>query len=218
MNAKKADIEVLNTIKYDPKAMEHSAEVAALADAVKSAGSSKDIGIVMISFHQDGVDILSRAASYPELMSLTWIGSDGTAMSPKIVSEAGEIAAKVKLYSTMFAPSDSPKKEELVNRFKERFGQEPDSYTLVAYDCAWVAALTILQTGSLDGAVIARALPQVADKYFGVSGWTKLNEAGDRAFGDYTIYYVAQEGGKYVWKVAGSYRSLADKIEWVATP
>jgi len=205
---------VLDKIGYDPKAPEHSTEVARLADVISGASDLSKTAVLMISFHADGVDILNLAMSYPQLMQVAWFGTDGTAYSSKIADEAGEAASKVKLYSTMYAVI-SPLKDQFVQRFKERFGEAPDSYAILTYDCAWLYTLTILQTGSTDGEAIRKALPEVAARFYGISGWCILNEAGDRASGDYIVVCVTQENGQYIWKEVAIYHTFIDTVEWL---
>ncbi len=205
---------VIEEIRYSPEAKEFSAEVKKLADivsdAVKKYGE-KNVAIVAISFGEI-VTILKQAAGYDILMKLTWFGSDGTAKLDDVVKEAGKEAAKVKLYSTLFAPTESVKYKEFYEKFKARTGAEPHGYSVIAYDTAWLITYSILLTQSTDSEKIAKILPKVAESFFGASGWLLLNKAGDRAAGDYDIWYVAEKDGKYIWKKAGYYSSTTDSV------
>ncbi|MEM3907471.1 MAG: hypothetical protein QXZ17_11525, partial [Nitrososphaerota archaeon] len=57
-------------------------------------------------------------------------------------------------------------------------------------------------------------LPRVADMYFGVGGWTTLNENGDRKYPTYNLYQVVKENGKIDWKIIGFYDGVTDSITW----
>jgi branched-chain amino acid transport system substrate-binding protein len=59
---------------------------------------------------------------------------------------------------------------------------------------------------------VAKVLPSVADSFFGASGWTKLNEAGDRAFADYVVYKVVTEGAMAKWVATGIYSMATDSF------
>ncbi|RLF02945.1 MAG: ABC transporter substrate-binding protein, partial [Thermoprotei archaeon] len=111
-----------------------------------------------------------------------------------------------------FNPALSPKYEEFTERFRGIYGEDPDPYCYTIYDAVWVAALSILEAGEYDGALIAKALPRVASRYFGVSGWTLLNENGDRAGGDYLILRVVKTPTGYKWVRAGVYTFASDSV------
>ncbi len=206
---------IVKGIGYDPMAKEHSAEVRKLADLVHDLGAGADVGVVLISFEDDGVDILRLAGESPVLMKVKWFGTDGTAFSTKIAKQVGDIVVKLGgMPHTCYFPPQSPISEEVNRRYRERYGEDMDPYARTSYDAIWVLALTILQVGKYDGEAIAKALPEVAKRYFGVSGWTILDDAGDRAFGDYGIIVLKYEDGRYVWKTIGIYHEITDSITW----
>ncbi len=209
---------VIEAIRYSPEAKEFSAEVKKLADlisdAVKKYGEDK-VAVVAISFGEI-VTILKQASGYDILMEVVWFGSDGTAKLDDVVKEAGKEASEVKLYSTLFAPTESLKYKEFYNKFKEKTKSEPHGYSVIAYDTAWIVVYSILLTQSTDSEKIAKILPEVAKSFFGASGWMLLNEAGDRAAGDYDIWMVVEEEGKYIWKKAGYYSSTTDSVTFLS--
>jgi ABC-type branched-subunit amino acid transport system substrate-binding protein len=74
----------------------------------------------------------------------------------------------------------------------------PSSYSAVAYDAFWVAAMaenaTVLNEGNqtsreiVDG--LKEAIVDSANSYFGVTGNTSLNAVGDRANGQYDNWKI----------------------------
>jgi len=206
----------VEAVKYDPKAKELSAEARRVSDLVKDfGGPSPEVGVLLISFEDDGVAALTAAKDDPVLTAVTWLGCDGTAMSAKIAEQAGDVAVKTGgLMSTVFAPTTSPKQEEFKRRMEEILGESPDPYCYNIYDAAWVAALSIIEAGVYDGETIRKVLPDVASRYFGVSGWCVLDENGDRAGGDYLIYKVVETPEGYVWVEAGVYHIVTDSVTW----
>ncbi len=205
---------VVKGVRYDPHAKELSAEVRRLSDIVKEFGMGPETAVLLISFEDDGLAVIKAAEEDPVLSTVPWVGTDGTAGSLKLAKEAGEFLVKVGgLPSTIFNPTLSPKQKAFAERFKREYGEAPDSYCFTIYDAAWVAALTILEVGEYNPELIAKALPEVASRYFGVSGWTLLNEAGDRAGGDYIIMKLAKVGDKYEWVEEAIYVYSADAIQ-----
>jgi branched-chain amino acid transport system substrate-binding protein len=207
---------ILANVGYDPKKSDFSAELSAAASTVKDAinryGASK-VGVLLISFEEGGV-ITAQAAGYSDLMSITWFGSDGTAVNSKILEQAGVQLVKVKHLATIFAPTESPKFTDFVNRFKAKTGELPGTYPATAYDCVWLLGLAIIQAGKYDGEAIRNALPAVAKTYFGVSGWTLLDDNGDRAGGDYDVWAVVLKDGKPSWDRVALVDVGADTVNW----
>ncbi|RLE49759.1 MAG: hypothetical protein DRJ31_03725 [Candidatus Methanomethylicota archaeon] len=206
----------VESIPYDPYAEEYSADVATLVDKVNAFGTGEDVGVVLVSFEDDGIDILTLAKEQDVLMSVKWFGTDGIAYSSKIASAVGDVCEQVGLVATIYSPAKSVKKEQFMEKYEAEYGMSPHPYSMNLYDSAWILALSVLEARTYDGEVIAKVLPKVADNYFGVSGWTKLNEAGDRAYGDYAITAVKLINGTYTWVDVGSYSAATGAVTWFA--
>jgi len=207
---------VLANVGYDPKKTDFSAELAAASSTVRDAvgryGSGK-VAVLIISFEEGGV-ITAQAGGYPELMGVTWFGSDGTALNSKILEQAGTQLARVKHFATIFAPTQSAKFTDFVNRFRSKVGEYPGTYPTTAYDCTFLLGLAIIQAGKYDGEAIRSALPQVARTFFGASGWTLLDDNGDRAGGDYDVWAVVIRDGKPTWERVALVDVGADSVTW----
>jgi len=207
---------VIDSVRYNYAATTFSVELNALNPKVQQAiqqYGADHVAIELISF-EEGAQILLQAVDYPALLSIRWFGCDGGAMSSRIASQAGAQAAQVGLYSTIFSSAHSAKWASLRARMLANMSEEPDEYSYIAYDCTWVIALSILGANNYDGAAIKAAMPSVANSFFGASGWTQLNDAGDRAGGDYAIYAVVQTGATYDWARAATYFFASDSISW----
>ena len=61
---------------------------------------------------------------------------------------------------------------------------------------------------------IKRVIPDLASNYFGASGVTKLNEAGDRSTSNYQIWSYRWEGPAVRPYVAGLYDSVTGTVSW----
>ena len=210
---------IADYIRYDPDATEFSTEVSKAASSVRGAAATygwNHVGFLILTFQEQVVPIQQQAGQYPELLNITWFGSDGHALSEPLVKEAGELAVRVKHVCTYFAATQSEKYQQFRAKFVAKAGMEPQSYTVNLYDSAWVVALSTLIAGKYDANAIKKVLPQVASSYFGASGWTLLNDAGDRAGGNYAIWIVAEENGTIQWKNVGYYDFVSDSVKWLA--
>jgi branched-chain amino acid transport system substrate-binding protein len=188
--------------------------------AVSKIGATK-VAIVAVTFETDGAGILLKAqSSFTGLLSGVWYDTDGVATSTIITnatSGSGQVAAKVKLVSTIGQPTPSSptvKSIDFANRFNATAKQPPDAYGPAAYDCAYLLALSILAAGQNDGHAIQQILPAVANNYFGVTGWVLLQDSGDRAPVGYLFYEVKLVNGVPAWVKAGSYDPSTDAVTW----
>ena len=208
---------VIGKVGYDPKKGDFSAELAAAASAIKDAVGrygAASVGMLLMSFEEAGT-ITAQAGGYPELMGVTWFGSDGTAQNLKILEAAGAQLVKVKHLATIFAPTESPKFTEFVNKFKAKTREFPGTYATTAYDCVWLLGLSIIQAGKYDGEAIRNAMLSVAGSFFGASGWTILDANGDRAGGDYEVWAVVMKDGKPSWEKVAVVDTSADTVRWI---
>lgn len=196
------------SIAYDTGAKEFSAEVSRAADLASQMGTGT--AIVLISF-EEGIQFIKLAAQNPVLSKLTWFGTDGLANNAKLISEAGaEAIALGGIASTNFIPTANPMQEEFKRRFRQRFGDDPDPYSMNSYDAAWLLALSVMLTGSDDGTKIASVLPQVTARYYGITGTITLDASGDRSAGDYGVFKVVQTSTGLAWKLVAVYHIDTD--------
>ena len=209
---------VVEGIRYDPNAKEFSAEIAKLADTVKSLvdkyGKDK-VGVLVISFKEIAA-IFAAAKAHPILAEVKWQGSDGTAGEASLAEdpELAEFAIKTKFYNTIAAPGLSPHTEKVKKYVLERLGREPESYAYFAYDALWAVALALNIVDSYDAVAVRKAIPFVLEHYLGASGYFNLDENGDRATGDYDILAIKKVDGEYKWVSVGVYRYSTDTVEW----
>jgi branched-chain amino acid transport system substrate-binding protein len=209
---------VLANAGYDPKKSDFTPYLGAAASTIRDAigkyGASK-VGVLLLSFEEGGA-ITAQASGYPELMGVTWFGSDGTALNSKILEQAGAQLAKVKHLATMYSPTASPKLLGFVDKFRSRAGEYPDAFSVNAYDCVWMLGLTIIYTGKYDGEAIKNALPHITKIYFGASGWALLDENGDRVGGgSYEVWAVVLEGDRPRWEKVAIVNLDSDNVSWI---
>ncbi|MEM1912217.1 MAG: ABC transporter substrate-binding protein [Thermofilaceae archaeon] len=198
-------------VAYDVGAKEFSAEVSRAATLAQQLGPGT--AVLLVSF-EEGIQIIKLAAGNPVLSQLKWFGTDGLARSSKLASEAGPEAFMLGgLPSTVYVPSTNPVQEAFKARFRQLYGEDPDSYSMNSYDAVWLIALSIMLTGDYDGEKLAQVLPMVATRYYGVTGTISLDENGDRKAGDYGIFQLVKEGNDYVWRLVAVYSIDTDAVK-----
>jgi branched-chain amino acid transport system substrate-binding protein len=105
----------------------------------------------------------------------------------------------------MLAEGQGDRFERVKAQVTEKLGHVPQPWAYAAYDSAWVVTIAYLETRSAAASVMNVAIPFVANSYYGITGNTALNAAGDRKFAHYDFWSVIQENGAYNWKKVGSY-------------
>jgi branched-chain amino acid transport system substrate-binding protein len=76
------------------------------------------------------------------------------------------------------------------------------------YDAVWLTAQSYLAAGGHGHpAALKSAFVTAADGFYGASGWTKLNPAGDRKFGDFDFFALSQNGAAFSWGLAAQFNT-----------
>ncbi|MEM4852210.1 MAG: ABC transporter substrate-binding protein [Thermofilum sp.] len=198
-------------VAYDPRAQDLSAEVARLADITSGFGSPT--AVIMISFEDDGVNIIRLMSRNPVFSGVVLFGTDGSALSSKFIEEVGEEILKFGGNpSTNYVPASNQLQQNFIRVYRSLYGENPDVYSMNAYDAVWLIALSVILTGSYDGEIIARTLPLVAQHYYGVTGYIPLDENGDRAYGDYGIFEVRRGPEGLQWVMTAIYEITSGRL------
>jgi branched-chain amino acid transport system substrate-binding protein len=180
--------------------------------SLRSGGASR-VAVYLAGF--DEVVGLFETASRDTLFgSVPWYGSDGVALSPRLVASeaAASFAASVGYPNPILGLTDAAARRSrtLVRRIEARLGRTPDAFALTAYDALQVAVdASTRARGVGDSARLRRAIAAVADGYTGVTGKLVLNAAGDRAYGSYDFWSICTGGNSAEWKRTASYLAKA---------
>jgi branched-chain amino acid transport system substrate-binding protein len=121
-----------------------------------------------------------------------------------------QIAGEVDYPNPTLGLNDAarPKWLPLAKRVKQQPGSEPDAFALAAYDACWVSALLHALKDERNQAIpLHQVLPRIAELYFGATGWTALNAAGDRRYGDFDFWAIREVNGVLAWKKVVKYQS-----------
>ncbi len=210
---------VLDGVGYAPETSDFSAVVSELERQVAEAHNQFGEGQVAIHLaaFDEVVSIFHLANSSGILSSVAWYGSDGVALSYALLNDpvASSLASQVDYPNATFGfdPTASPKWTPLLERIEDVDGLGADPFALAVYDAAWVAAKTVaLGENRVDFQFLKRELPDVAGSFFGATGWTALNETGDRRFGNFDFWAIREVDGALRWQVVARYSAASDLV------
>ena len=200
-------------VEYSATEQNFATVIAALrtqvADAIAQVGAA-NVAVAHAGF-DEVVDIFKLAAADPVLSSVSWFGTDGTALSEPLraSAEASAFAMRVGFVAPIFGvdPSAMTRWQPVAARITTRAGRAPDAFALAVYDAVWIAAYAYLALGAKgeDPAVLRSRFVESAAAFYGTTGWTKLNAAGDRQFGNFDFFGLKTVGGAVAWSLMGRY-------------
>ncbi|MEM1582483.1 MAG: penicillin-binding protein activator [Candidatus Bathyarchaeia archaeon] len=213
---------VLEHIPWSPDTLEFTPIVESINNVIQQAKtrgiSLEEIGIYAVAYAQI-LPIFVAASNYPDLAKVRWFGTDGTVMLPELTDMKEhpievDFALKTKFTSTMFRIPETRIYKHVKERVVGKLGREPTIYAYSAYDSVWVVTLALAVVNEYDSMKVKEILPQVAGSYFGAIGNIVLNENGDLAMADYSLWRPVKVDGSIEWKEVGVYYSAADSVEW----
>lgn len=163
---------------------------------------------VYLASFDEFVQLFKQASADPVLSSVNWYGADGVVLSAALAGDntAAGFAAATHFFAPTFGlPTHAETKwQPIAAAIKTATNIEPDAFALASYDALWVIALTYNASGNESSFDKLKALfPQQADIFYGVTGPTLLNDAGDRAIGTFDYWGIVSQNGSYSWKLVG---------------
>lgn len=200
-------------VEYTATTTDFTAALAALKTQVQAAiterGGTATVAVAHAGF-DEVVDIFKLAAADPVLSSVRWYGTDGTALTEPLRTNA--IAAAFARTVNFLAPipgvdrESSDRWEPVATRIAARAGTAPDAFGLAVYDAVWVTAQAYLAAGGRGHfASLKTAFETAANNFYGASGWTALNAAGDRKYGDFDFFALSASGATSSWVLRAQY-------------
>jgi len=184
-----------------------AASIAAQAGALR-AGGATHVGVYLAGF-DEVVDLFHAARVTPTLQSYPWYGSDGVALSTRLVGDKPAAAfADVVGYpnpTVGLSPAAVRSSRPVVVRTRQKLGRNPDALALSAYDALRIAVQGEQRTSGRGGARLRRAIVAAANSHVGVTGRMTLNRAGDRAYGSFDFWSVCARGAKFGWVRTSDY-------------
>lgn len=110
-------------------------------------------------------------------MDVQLFGASGMA-ALKLIELGGEAAQGLILTQSFLPDTDLPKVTEFVNKYKEKFGNNPIPHAAQAYDTVYVIANAVKQANATDAESLRDAISKTSGLKL-VTGDPKFNEKGD---------------------------------------
>jgi branched-chain amino acid transport system substrate-binding protein len=210
---------VLEGVQYGAATQDFAATVAALRTQVEQAIAQQGAARVAVYLAAFGevVDLFASAGGDPVLGSVNWYGGNGNARLEALRgdSRAAEFAMRVGYPSAIYGLDEGAREiwEPLAARIRARADLDPDGYALAAYDAAWVVARAYVASGATQEVeTLKQAFTTAAARHYGATGWTVLDEAGDRRHGDFDFWAIRMEDGAPRWTRVAKYESRTGRL------
>lgn len=212
-------IELIDTIKYAPETTDFSSYLQKMEDDAKAAiakyGDKKYVAIQIFSFEEQ-ITYLTAAESYPTIKDIIWFSTESGGRDQRYINEIGEPLVAKRLFSSYMGVAESSWKFiSLDQRFLKATNQTAGFYTGTTYDSLWLMVLASLEAGSVDAKDVIPIFINVAGNYFGATGWTDLDEFGDRKAQVFDIWgYYKEADGTIKFRKYGEYDGRVIKVKW----
>jgi len=189
---------------------------AQLSDALQSHDAAS-VAVYLAGF-DEVVSLFHAADALAALKSVKWYGSDGVALSAALLGDAtaAQFAVAVDYPNPIPGLSQTAREkwQALSERVFAKTGRRPDAFALAAYDAFWIAALNAAYSKNAERHAEQDILSRTADLYFGATGWTALNSAGDRKHGDYDFWALRPDAhGALQWVNVCRYEATSGAAE-----
>lgn len=210
---------VLPGIRYGAMVSGFGAVAADLGARVRQAVAASGVSqvAVYLAAFDEATGLLTSASADAALGAVRWYGGDGIANSNALVSDAqaATFAMRVGLPTPLFGTPDGTRERwnALAERIRTRAKLEPDAFALSVYDAVWVVARAHLAAGATPGIdELKQALVAAASTHYGATGWTVLNVAGDRRYGDFDFWAIRDAGGTPRWTRVAFYETPTGRL------
>lgn len=191
---------VAEAVVYAPDVEDWDEVVRTIREQTEALPFQSDqIAIVLAAF-DEASELLSRADQLP---GVRWFGSDTVTLSPALASEQAVTGAvEARLTGVNFGIADTIEYEQLLNMFAKQGFEEVLPDALFAYDIPGMLGSVLSQLDDpLDANELSKRMVELSEMYAGVTGWTLLDEQGDRKYYQYGIWTFAEDG----WSNTGTY-------------
>ncbi|WP_316505325.1 ABC transporter substrate-binding protein [Nitrosopumilus sp.] len=199
-------------IRYNPESPEFSASASLLAETVRESVEEHGAGKVAVLFlgFAEVLQFMQSASEHDILDDVRWFGPGANTKEHKLIDDpiGLEFSTNIQFTTVQFAASKNPTYEKVQEHLTETLGTDPNTFVHSSYDVVWIIGLAMLETQSADVSLIKEKIPEIAEKYSGAIGPTKLNEAGDLAQADYEVWGI--RGAE--WIHLGKYTQSDDSV------
>jgi branched-chain amino acid transport system substrate-binding protein len=195
-------------VSYAPTTTDFTATVNILGAQLRTLKAQKPnakIAVLAATF-EEAAAIFALARFDADLGAVRWYGTDGAVQSQALIAPAsvGRFAAATQFTAPNVGLSDATKDrwKPISDEIQTRIGFTPDAYSLSVYDAAWVAALSAAEV-QMNGAKLREAFVRNVQRYWGLTGPTSLDAAGDRRIATFDFWTVRDNGIAIEWVRTG---------------
>ena len=197
-------LSVATGIEYPVSGANFAAVASSLSTMVaqlEMTYTPSQVAVVLAAF-DEGADLLTAASGFSNLGAIRWFATDGVALSSAyLTATVAPFASSIQLLAANLGlpPQAQPVIAPILAKTTAAGVPSPIAFSFAAYDGFVCATLAWLLAAG-DKTKVAAILPEVAKRYFGPTGWTLLDAAGDRAIGNFEFFGIVNQGGVYSWK------------------
>ena len=210
---------LVTPIRFDPANVNTSqiiTDVSAAINLTLQEAPAAKTAVYLLSFGE-GATILSAAAGTPDCALVRWYGSSAFATNASLLLDnaASDFSYQQTLRCPIFAPDEAAKDlwQPIVTTLTTQLGRTPESYALSSYDALWLMTLAYRDAADPNDVELFKAsLMRTAGLYYGITGRTTLNDAGDRKYATLGILGLSLNGGVYNWKEFGNYSNSTGQL------
>ena len=216
-------IEVDDGIRYNPDAVEFSAEAGELNSKVQTAISKYGADKVswnLLSFEEGKAFYAALKPYNPVGWGIKWLFQDGGVLCDWVIEDPSiaEMNANAKAIYADHRPEVGLRAKLVQEKVVEKLGRTADIYGLCCYDTVWLITFGLLGAGRYDATAVKDFMPMAFDMNSSIIGWAPMDKYGDKAGGDMGYYQVVKIGEEYKWARVGGWRFSTDTVFWLPEP
>jgi branched-chain amino acid transport system substrate-binding protein len=206
-------------VRYGAVVEDFGATVAALAAQLKEAiaGHGIEQAAVYLAAFDEVVGLFASTNQDAKARTVRWYGSNGVARSNALIGnpQAVEFAIRGGYPNPLFGLDEGARDiwGAVEKRIRARTGSDADAFAFAVYDAVWVVARGYVASGATKEVErLKHAFMTAAATHYGATGWTVLNDAGDRRYGDFDFWAVGMVDGQPTWTRVGRYESRTGRL------
>jgi branched-chain amino acid transport system substrate-binding protein len=174
------------------------------------------IGIYLLSYGE-GLDILDLASQDELFSGIRWYGNSAFAENQAIINspEVANFAENNHLVCPSFGldPDAASLWQPVMAKLEQELNRKPEIFAFTSYDATWLAVKTYLESAHYPNVELLRKnFLKQSSQYFGTTGWTQLNESGDRNAASYDFWGISTDNASIRWEIKARYNNLTGEL------
>jgi len=207
-----------DAIRYDPAAKEFTnyLQIAETqAEGAIAKYGKEHVGAIILSFSEAAI-LGSQAGDYPSYYSIKTFGGDGTAYNTRMMANSPQNSVDQVYFSLQASAPSTPKWDALKARYEPLSKLQMGPYDAFQYDIGDVIIGSMTQVQSQNAVDIIPVQISYCANMFGVGGWCRLQDTGDRAPPMLSIlgYVWNADHNAAVEVIYGYYDGSSNSVAW----